>query len=335
MARALVIGGTSLIGPPLVDALLDRGDAVTVLHRTPGTPFGSRVHELLADRNDADAVRTAVGNRRFDVVFDNVYDWQHGTTAEQVMGTVDALSHGGLERYVFTSSVAVYPQPDPAESPAAEPFDEDAALRPSSDPNVYGVQKAETETALFRAAEERGLPVATIRPAFVYGPHNPFPRESFFWDRLVAGRPIVVPEDGERTMQWVHAADVAAASILAAERDAGHGAAFNLAGPPITQNEFVRLLARVAGVDARLIHVPRARIEERGGQLMEPPLYFGAYLDIPPLPVTGERVRKELGLELRELEAGMRETFAWYRAQERPAPDTAWEDELLESVQAG
>jgi nucleoside-diphosphate-sugar epimerase len=325
MAHALVIGGTSLIGPPLVEALLDRGHAVTVMHRSSGTPFGRRVGELLADRNDPAAVRDAVGDRRFDLVFDNVYDWERGTTADQVMSTVDVLSHDALERYVFMSSVAAYPEPGPGDGA----FDEDAKLRPSSDPNVYGVQKAESELALFRRAEAGGLRVATIRPAFVYGPHNPFPRESYFWDRLVAGRPIVVPEDGERTMQWVHAADVAEASILAATSGGGLGGAFNLAGPPLTQTEFVRMLARVAGVAAKLVHVPRAQIEQAGGKLLEPPLYFGAYLDIPPLPVTGARVRDVLGVELRDLEVGMRDTFAWYREQDRPVPDTSWEDELL------
>ena len=324
MANALVIGGTSLIGRPLVQALLDRGDAVTILHRSPGTPFGDRVAELHADRNDPGSVKDAVGDRRFDLVFDNVYDWQRGTTADQVVGTVRAVWRDSLVRYVFVSSVAAYPE--------GGPFDETAPLRPASDPNVYGVHKAETERALFRLAREEGLPVSTTRPAFVYGPHNPFPREAFFWDRLLAGRPIVVPEDGTRTMQWVHTEDIARASVLAATEEPGLGQAFNLAGAPVTQNAFVRMLARVAGVEAELVHVPRARIQEAGGQLMEPPFYFGAYLDIPPITVTGDRVENLLGFELRDLEEGMRQTFEWYREQERPAPDTAWEDALLRDI---
>ena len=110
MSDALIIGGTSLIGPPLVEALLARGDRVTVMHRNPGTPFGDRVEEVLADRNDGAAVLTAVGDRHFDLVFDNVYDWQRGTTADQVLRTTDALMHDDLQRYVFISSVAVYPE---------------------------------------------------------------------------------------------------------------------------------------------------------------------------------------------------------------------------------
>jgi hypothetical protein len=38
-----------------------------------------------------------------------------------------------------------------------------------------------------------------------------------------------------------------------------------------------------------------------------------------------------LGLELTPLEAGLKETFAWYRAQERPQPAVEWEDRMLAS----
>lgn len=327
MASALVIGGTSLIGRPLVEALLDRGDHVTILHRSPGTPFGDRVEDLLADRNDPAAVMGAVGDRTWDLVFDNVYDWERGTTADQVLGTVGAVTHDELRRYVFVSSVAAYSE--------GGPWDEDSELRPASDPLEYGVHKAETERQLFRLAEEEGFPVATTRPAFVYGPHNPFPREAFFWDRLVAGRPVIVPDDGTRLMQWVFADDIAAASVRAATLEAGRGHAFNLAGDPISQNDFLRTLARVAGVEADLVHVPRETLLEAGGQLFQPPFYFGAYLDMEPIIAENDRVTDLLGVELTPLEEGLRETFAWYREQERPAPDTSWEDGVLEAVRAG
>jgi 2'-hydroxyisoflavone reductase len=326
MARTLVIGGTSLIGRPLVEALLSRGDDVTILHRSPGTPFGNRVTELRADRNDPEAVRSALEGGSFELVFDNVYDWQRGTTAEQVTATARAVANG-LQRYVFTSSVAVYPE--------GGPFSEGAELVPASFPNPYGAQKAESERALFRLAEETGLRVSTLRPAFVYGPYNPFEREAFFWDRLVAGRPIILPEDGQRTMQWVSAADVARAAVLAATLESGANQAFNLAGEPISQAEYVGVLARVAGVEAELVPVPREKLQAAGGDLFGPPLYFGVFLDIPPITVSGVRVRDLLGLELTPLETGLQETFAWYRAQERPQPDVAWEDGMLESVGRG
>jgi hypothetical protein len=58
-------------------------------------------------------------------------------------------------------------------------------------------------------------------------------------------------------------------------------------------------------------------------------LYFGVYLDIPPITARNDRVRSELGLELTPLEAGLRETYQWYEQQRRPQPDFSWEDRLL------
>jgi nucleoside-diphosphate-sugar epimerase len=321
MARVLVIGGTLFIGRALVDQLLERGDEVVIMHRGDGTPFGNRVREMRCDRNDVAAVRAALAGSRFDVVYDNVYDWQRGTTAEQVTAAAEAVTDG-LRRYVFTSSIAVYP-------PGGE-YDEDARLVASGSSNLYAAQKAASERALFELQRRNRIPVSTLRPAFIYGPHNAFDREAFFWDRLLAGRPIVVPEDGLRTMQWVHVRDVARAAVLAANQDVAVGHAYNLASyPAITQLDFVRLLARIAGSPANVVQVPREHIEQLGGQLFAPPLYFGIFLDIPPITVRVDRVRSELGLELTPLEEGLRETYQWYRQQRRPQADFSWEDRLL------
>lgn len=321
MSRALVIGGTQLIGRALVQQLLTHGDDVVLMHRGSMTPFGERVQSIRCDRNDVHAVQRALSGERFDVVYDNVYDWERGTTPDQVMGAVRATADG-LSRYVFTSSVAVYP--------AGGVYDEDAPLVPDDQPDVYAAQKASTERALFALHWSEGVPISTLRPAFIYGPHNAFDREAFFWDRLRDGRPIIVPEDGQATMQWVSANDVARAAMLAAANPVAIGHAYNLGNyPPITQLQFVHLLARAAGLEARVVHVPRARIQERGGSLMAPPNYFGVYLDIPAITADSTRVTEQLGLTLTPLEDGLRETYAWYAQQARVTRDYAWEDALL------
>jgi 2'-hydroxyisoflavone reductase len=324
MARVLVIGGTLFIGRLLVEQLLDRGDDVVIMHRGEGTPFGDRVREIRCDRNDMSAVHAALDGERFDVVYDNVYDWQRGTTAEQVSAAAQATARG-LQRYVFMSSVSAY-------GPGG-PFDERDPLLPADSPDEYGRNKAESERTLFALHRTQNLPVATLRPAFVYGPYNPFDREAFFWDRIVADRPIIMPGDGSTTMQWVSASDVASVAIRAAESEAAIGHAYNLANyPPVTQIEFVELLARAAGKEARVVHVPRERIAAAGGGLLAPPFYFGIYLDIPPITVRNERVRSELRFDLTPLEDGLRKTFAWFREQDRPRNDYAWEDRLIEET---
>src|SRR5215472_7215973 len=106
--KVLVIGGTLFIGRLLVEELVKAGHDVSILHRKSKHDFGRRVTNLVADRGNADALRRALGSRRFEVIYDNVYDWERGTTAQQVEATVRACVNDRLTRYIFLSSVAAY-----------------------------------------------------------------------------------------------------------------------------------------------------------------------------------------------------------------------------------
>src|ERR1017187_9467965 len=105
--KVLVIGGTQFIGRLLVEELLKAGHDVAVLHRKPKHDFPKRVENLMADRNDAESLDEALSGRRFEVVFDNVYDWERGTTAAQVETAVRACGNR-IPRYIFLSRVADY-----------------------------------------------------------------------------------------------------------------------------------------------------------------------------------------------------------------------------------
>ena len=198
----LVIGGTLFIGQTLVKQLLHAGHDVTVLHRKPRHKLGKKVGNIVADRNDPEAVKRALAGKSFDVVYDNVYDWEHGTTAAQVEATARACGNN-LHRYVFMSSVGAYGD--------GLNHHEGDALAPDDHPDAYVRNKAMSERALFRMRQRNGFPVVTLRPPFVYGPGNPFYREAFFWDRLRDGRPLILPGDGRRLMQFVHIHDLVAA----------------------------------------------------------------------------------------------------------------------------
>ena len=71
-----MIGGTLFIGRALVTELVKAGHEVTVLHRKPKHEFRRKVGNLMADRNNADALREALSGRTFDIVYDNAYDWE-------------------------------------------------------------------------------------------------------------------------------------------------------------------------------------------------------------------------------------------------------------------
>src|SRR3984957_10270363 len=234
--NCLVIGGTGYLGRLLVAELLKKGHAVSVLHRRPKHDLGKRVANIVADRNDAQAVKAALAGKNPDVVFDHVYDWERGTTAGHIEATVRAAGNN-LHRYIFMSSVAAYGD--------GLNHHEGDALAPDDAADLYVRNKAMSERALFRLHQRVGLPVVTLRPPFIYGPENPMYREAFFWDRLRAGRSIILPGDGRRLMQFTYVKDLVRAALKAMDEPNAIGHAFNIANArPLSQTEVVEALAQ-------------------------------------------------------------------------------------------
>jgi 2'-hydroxyisoflavone reductase len=324
--KILVIGGIQFMGRGLVERLKDRGHQVTVLHRRASHDLGPDIGNIRADRNDVATMDRVLGEGEFEAVYDIAYDWERGTTA----GHVEAAARSAgpdLHRYVFMSSVAAY-------GPGFD-WRETDPLAPDDFPAPYTQNKASSERALFRLHAEAGLPVSTFRPPYVHGPRQPFYREQFFWDRLLDGRPIILPDGGERLMQWAFVGDVAEALARAIEVPGAAGEAFNIGHPPISQRDFVVALARVAGAEARFAAVARERIEEAGGSLFGEHLYFGEALDMPEITSVVEKAPRVLEMRITDLEAGLRAGFEWYRSQPRRAVDYGFEDRLLAGVPAG
>lgn len=308
------------MGREVVVRLAARGHDVTVMHRHGGHDLGPGIGNLNADRGDARAMANALAGHEFDAVVDMVYDWQRGTTAAQVEATA-RLFGDRLQRYVFMSSVAAYG--------VRLGCREEDTLAPDDHPNDYFAHKASSERALFGMAAESGLKVTTFRPPFVYGPRQPFDREQFFWDRLRDGRPIILPNGEDGPMQWGYSGDVADAVVRSLEVPDAAGHAFNVGHPAGTRRSFIETLARIAGVTPQFVAIPRDAILAAGGHPVMGNLYFGQYLDIPPITTVIEKAPRMLGIEPLALEDGLRETWKWYSAQPRQPRDYAFDDTLL------
>jgi nucleoside-diphosphate-sugar epimerase len=324
--KVLVIGGTLFIGRHLVSGLQKAGHEVWIMHRKPEHDFGKKVGNLMADRNDPNSVARALSTERFDVVFDNVYDWQRGTTAAQVEATVRACGDH-LHRYVFMSSVAAYGD--------GLNHHEGDALAAENHPDPYVRNKAMSERMLFRLHQRYGTPVVTIRPPYIYGPGNPFYREAFFWDRMREMRPIIIPGDGRRLMQFVFVKDLAWACMKAMDEPAAIGHAFNIANSrPLTQMEVVLSLAAAAGRKPDLVRIPRERILQAGGHTMTNPLYFGVYFDMPAITQVVSKAQRVLRFRATPFDEGLKETYRWYqRNRTRQELDFTFEDRLLARYQ--
>jgi nucleoside-diphosphate-sugar epimerase len=325
--HVLVIGGTLFIGRNLVPALMKAGHEVTIVHRKPGHGLGRKVREIIADRNDAEGFRAAMQGHRFEAVFDNVYDWQRGTTAAQVEATARTL-RSRLVRYVFMSSVAAYGD--------GLNHHEGDALAPDNHPDSYVRNKAMSERALFRMHQRDGFPLVTMRPPYIYGPGNPYYREAFFWDRLRDNRPIILPGDGRRLMQFVHVQDLVDCCVKVLDEPGAVGHGFNIANArPVTQFDLLQSLGEVAGKVPTLVRIPRQRIFQMGGHPMGPNLYFGVYFDMPPITQVITKAQRVLKFKPADFLEGLKETYRWYlRHHEKNTSNYAFEDRLIANAPA-
>ena len=227
--RALVTGGAGFIGSNLVDALLERGDAVSVVddlstgrreNLAPAATFheasitdAPRMAELLADERPETVfhlaaqidVRRAVAEPAFDALV-NV-----GGTATML----DAARAAGTHRFVLASTGgALYGETDRL------PTREDATVAPLS---PYGVSKAAAETYLGLYERLHGLSTVALRFANVYGPRQDPLGEggviAIYCHAAATHRRVRVFGDGCQTRDFVYVGDAVAALLAAADRD--------------------------------------------------------------------------------------------------------------------
>ncbi|MFB7255444.1 NAD-dependent epimerase/dehydratase family protein [Streptomyces nojiriensis] len=238
MKRILVIGGSRYFGKTLVTRAREAGDEVTVLNRGSGAPPHG-VDRLVADRDDEEALRAALGARDFDVVVDQVcYTPLQAAVARRVFA-------GRTGRYVMTSTMEVY---DPATLPAGPaPVDPAPVAEASLDPvrlplagaagrapgpwpaYVYAEGKRQAEAVFLRDAS---FPYVSVRAAHVLGggPAEFTGRLAHYVERIGAGTPVDVHEAPYAT-SFIHHHEMAEFLYWTAEQSftgpvnaASHGA---------------------------------------------------------------------------------------------------------------
>jgi GlcNAc-P-P-Und epimerase len=163
-----VIGGSGFIGTALVRALRAGGHSVRIIDKARSAAFPDLCVE--ADVRDREGLGAACGGcdtlynlaaeHRDDVEPRSLY---HAVNVAGAEHTCAVAEQHGIERILFTSTVAVYGLTD-------EEVDEGAPLRPFND---YGRTKLAAERvfeAWAAAAPQRGLTI--VRPTVVFGPDN-------------------------------------------------------------------------------------------------------------------------------------------------------------------
>src|SRR5213082_1946480 len=123
--RILILGGTGFTGPYQVRYALSRGHKVTTFNRGKTHPgeLPNEVEQLVGDRNGK---LDALKNRQWDVAIDNP------TTLPAWVRDAAQVLKGNVERYVFISTISVYPDPLPAAG-----VDENSPLSKYDGPDAY------------------------------------------------------------------------------------------------------------------------------------------------------------------------------------------------------
>jgi nucleoside-diphosphate-sugar epimerase len=114
--------------------------------------------------------------------------------------------------------------------------------------SAYIRQKLQLEDELITNAAAHQAEHTILRPSFIFGPYNYAPRESWFIQRIVTGKPIPVPVDATAEYSMVYVTDVARALMLAAIEPGAANTIFNLAAPEhITYQTLLSELERCNG----------------------------------------------------------------------------------------
>jgi predicted dehydrogenase/nucleoside-diphosphate-sugar epimerase len=205
----LVVGGTGFIGRRLVAMLVDRGHGVRVLTRNrraaaielDGLPlelFGGSHSDPECVKRALDGIKTVYHLAKCEGK--RWQDYLDGDVAPTRVLAEAALA-AGVERFVYTGTIASYASGNPREV-----IDNRTPVDPAiSRRNHYARSKAACEALLQAMRRDRGLPLVILRPGIVIGPGSPpahlgvgrFASETRvdYWGKGATALPLVLVDD--------------------------------------------------------------------------------------------------------------------------------------------
>lgn len=262
-AHVLVTGGAGFIGSHLVDALLERGDRVTVLDRLSA---GGSLANLEAHRADP----------RFTFVRGDVCD---PAAVERLIADADAVVHAAAETHVdrsiddpaafldtnvigtqvvlaavrrhdtrmlMISTDEVYGAGDPS----GGLFDEDSPLRPRS---PYAASKASADLLCAASVTTYDLPVIVVRGTNAFGPRQIERVVPTFAVNALRGLPVPVYDHGKQRREFLYVQDWVRGALTALDRGEP-GMVYNLGeGHELANLELAQRICELAGGPADLI----------------------------------------------------------------------------------
>jgi UDP-glucose 4-epimerase len=289
--RAVVTGGAGFIGSNLVDALLARGDDVTIVDNfVSGKPENVNPGALLVEHDIREPFSLEA-----DVIFHLAAQADVQTSmkrpaydaAVNVTGTVNVLEAAPGAQVLFASSGGAGYGECPVPATEQSPF---LPLSP------YGIAKKCGEEYLAGWNRIHGSAHISLRFANVYGERQDSGLEggvvAIFLERLAQGEETVIFGDGEQSRDFVYVGDIVEGLLAAVGRSGGP---YNIGtGVAITVNELYAACRRASGSS-------------------DEPRYENARLgDVLKSVVDPALAGRELGWHPRtSLEDGLARTWAW------------------------
>jgi len=259
--RALVTGATGFVGAAVARALLREGWQVRALVRG-GSDRSNLQHLALeiavGDLNDRPSLDGALAG--CGALFHVAADYRLGapdprqlysTNVEGTRNILLAARHAGVERTVYTSSVATMGIPSDG-----SPGDEQTPVSLEAMIGHYKRSKFLAEQVAFQAAQA-GQPVVIVNPSTPVGPGDvkPTPTGQLVLDAAAGRMPAYV----DTGLNIVHVDDVAAGHLLAHQRGRS-GERYILGGEDMTLKEILAHIARLVGRKPPRVRLPYAAV---------------------------------------------------------------------------
>lgn len=319
--RLLIIGGTGNISSEFAETAAARGIEVFILTRgNRPAPAGSTA--LVADIADPASVAAAIGGGSFDAVVDFLcYEPARATEAIQAFS-------GRTGQYVFISSASVYEKP-----PRSHVIDERTPLR---NPYwQYARDKISCERLFMDAFHKIGFPATIVRPSHTYGRSwipTAFVSSDFtVASRMLEGKEIIVPGDGQSLWTLTHARDFSVGLAGLLGRPEALGEAFTIAGDDVhTWDAIHRMVADALGVEARIVHIPSefiAAVDAAMGERLLGDKAYSSVFDCSKLKRLVPDFRTTIPLA-----RGIEESVAWRLADPSRTAVNGEMDERIERI---
>lgn len=294
----LVIGGSYFNGRIFIQKLSKMdGYSVHVLNRGRFPLNIPGVTEYSCNRRKLNDLKKTLPKLTYDTVIDFCAKFPNDITAflENLPGRV--------RQYILISSCLVY------EHTHDYPKFEDSPRLSAQGPGLVGeyfFNKYLLETEAKEICGLKNIPLTILRPAYIYGPYNYIPGESYFFDLLLSGRPIPAPADSLSLFQFVYVQDVAQILLKCIGKPEVFGNEYNLSAPECIS--YGKLMDVLSGLTDRELETEVYSIEEIEEK------------DIPlPFPLkhhelyAGETIARTLNFNYTPFAQGMRETFSFYK----------------------